>query len=134
MNVHLAAGPARGAARLRISEWHCADPQAQVEMNACAAIDFERADAELNAAWREAIAGARAADREIDRLYDRRPTGEARLREAPARLARLPRRPLQLSNAMKARGGSMEPMLYHGCRAALTRARTRQLTGAGAEQ
>src|SRR4051794_8272733 len=66
----------------RAREYHCSDPQAQMDMNMCAGIDFERADAELNGAWREAIAAARAADREIDRQSDRRPTEEAKMREA----------------------------------------------------
>lgn len=109
-------------------EWNCADPRAQNEMNACAAIDFERADAALNAAWRGLIAGAREADREIDRRHDRRPTGEAKLREAQR--AWLVFRDSHCTyEAYESRGGSMEPMLYHGCRAALTRARIRQLTG-----
>ena len=63
-------------------EWHCDNPQAQMEMNACAAIDFERADAELNAEYRRAIASARDADREFDGAGDRRPGDEATLREA----------------------------------------------------
>ena len=109
-------------------------PQAQMDMNACAAIDFERADAELNAAWREVIAGAREADREIDRHYDSRPTGEAKLREAQR--AWIVFRDAHCTyDAYESRGGSMEPMLYHGCRATLTRARIRQLAGAAdAEQ
>lgn len=115
------------------AEWNCADPRAQNEMNACAAIDFESADAALNDAWRELIAGAREADREIDRRYDRRPTSEARLREAQR--AWLVFRDSHCSyESYESRGGSMEPMLYQGCRAALTRARIRQLTGPGTEQ
>ena len=58
-------------------EWNCDDAQSQMEMNVCAAIDFERADAELNALWPALIAAAREADREIDRDYDDRPTSEA---------------------------------------------------------
>ena len=114
-------------------QWNCENPQAQVEMNACAALDFERADAELNAAWRALIAGAREADREINRSHDRRPTGEAKLREAQ-RAWIVFRDSHCTYESYESRGGSMEPMLYHGCRAALTRARIRQLTGAETEQ
>jgi uncharacterized protein YecT (DUF1311 family) len=104
---------------------HCSDPQNQSDMNICAGIDFERADAELNSAWREAIAGARAADRELDR-DDERPTNEAVLRQAQR--AWLSFRDAHCGwEGYEARGGSMEPMLYNGCRARITRERTAQL-------
>jgi len=124
----------QGALDARHREHDCDAPMAQMDMNACAAIDFERADAELNAAWREVIAGAREADREIDRDHDRRPASEAKLREAQR--AWIVFRDAHCTyDSYESRGGSMEPMLYHGCRAALTRARIRQLTGAAeAEQ
>lgn len=113
----------------RDEAWNCADPQAQVEMNACAALDFARADAELNAAWRDAIAGQRAGDREIDRSYDRRPTGEARLRDAQRAWILFRDAHCTVQGYDEARGGSMEPMVFNGCRAALTRERIRQLAG-----
>ena len=45
-------GSAAGAPGRPDQLHHCDDPQTQSEMNACAALDFERADAELNAAYR----------------------------------------------------------------------------------
>ena len=63
-------------------------------MNVCAAIDFERADAELNAAWRDGDRrGARSRPRARPRL---RPAPDHRGQAArgPARLDRLPRRAL----------------------------------------
>ena len=59
--------------------WNCENPQAQQEMNYCAAQDAERADTELNAAYRVAVAHARETDRsETSRLpSDRRPGEEA---------------------------------------------------------
>jgi uncharacterized protein YecT (DUF1311 family) len=109
-------------------QWNCADPQAQSEMNACAAIDFERADAELNAEYRRAIAHARASDREESgRLEgDARPGEEATLREAQRAWVAFRDAHCRLEG-YEARGGSMEPMLYDGCRAGLTRARIAQL-------
>jgi uncharacterized protein YecT (DUF1311 family) len=107
----------------------CDDPQHQADMNACAAIDFEAADAELNAAWREAVASARAADAEIDRQYDQRPTSEATLREAQRAWIVFRDAHCTLEGYDEARGGSMEPMVYDGCRARLTRQRTAQLLG-----
>ncbi|HMG48007.1 MAG TPA: lysozyme inhibitor LprI family protein [Allosphingosinicella sp.] len=107
-------------------EWHCDNPQAQMEMNACAAIDFERADAQLNAEYRRAIASARDADREFDGAGDRRPGDEATLREAQRAWVAFRDAQCRLEG-YEARGGSMEPMLYEGCRARLTRERIRQL-------
>ena len=105
---------------------NCTDAQSQMDMNFCAEIDFERADADLNAAWREAIAGARAADRDIDRQSDQRATDEAKLREAQR--AWLIFRDAQCTvEGYGERGGSMEPMVYNACRARITRERTAQL-------
>ena len=110
-------------------EHHCDDPQNQHDMNACAAIDFEKADAELNAAWREAIASAQQADRELDRSYDQRPTTEAKLREAQRAWIVFRDAHCTVEGYNEARGGSMESMVYDGCRAQLTRERITQLTG-----
>jgi uncharacterized protein YecT (DUF1311 family) len=96
-------------------------------MNMCAEIDFERADADLNAAWRDAIAEARASDREIDRQYDQRPTEEAKMREAQRAWLVFRDAQCTVEGYGEARGGSMEPMVYSGCRARLTRERIVQL-------
>lgn len=114
-------------------QWNCADPQAQMEMNACAALDFERADAELNAAWREVVADAREADAELDPRYDRRPTSEAKLREAQRAWIVFRDAHCTYQGYGEARGGSMEPMAFEACRTSLTRERIRQLTGAEPE-
>jgi len=112
-------------------DWNCDDPTAQVEMNACAVIDFERADAELNRIWPGLIAGARAADAELDRAHDRRPGFEQVLREAQRAWIAFRDAHCSWDAYGGARGGSMEPMLYEGCRATLTRERLRQLVGDG---
>ena len=112
-------------------EYHCATPetQNQLEMNMCAGLDFEAADRELNVAWREAIADARAADREVDRRYDQRPSEEAKMREAQRAWLLFRDAQCTVEGYEEARGGSMEPMVYSGCRARLTRERTAQLRG-----
>lgn len=110
-------------------EWNCEDPQAQVEMNACAALDFERADAELNAAYRGAIADARANDRGPDSgrpEWDDRPGEEATLREAQRGWLAFRDAHCRLEGYSE-RGGSLEPLVYESCRAGLTRGRTAQL-------
>ena len=109
------------------SEPNCDDPQSQHEMNACAATDFEKADAELNVAWAEALADARVADAELDRDNDQRPTTEAKLREAQRAWIVFRDAHCTVVGYDEARGGSMEPMVYDGCRAAVTRERTAQL-------
>ena len=119
----------QGSLDERAREFQCGDPPHQLAMNMCAGIDFERADVELNAVWREAIADARAADAEIDRRYDQRPTSEAKLREAQRAWIVFRDAHCTLDAYGGARGGSMESMLYQGCRAQLTRERIRQLRG-----
>lgn len=105
---------------------NCEEAMAQMDMNACALLDFEAADAELDARWRDVIADAREADRELDRERDERPASEAVLREAQR--AWIGFRDAHCTwEGYEARGGSMEPMLYNGCRARLTRERIAQL-------
>ena len=112
---------------------NCDNPQAQLEMNMCAEQDFERADAELNRVYRSAIQSAQQADREYARTMANaggsdEPGEEASLREAER--AWVTFRDAQCrGESFEARGGSMQPMLYGGCRATLTRARTAELRG-----
>jgi uncharacterized protein YecT (DUF1311 family) len=80
------------------------------------------------------IAGARGRDRELDRSYDVRPTTEAKLREAQRAWIVFRDAHCTVEGYDQARGGSMEPMVYHGCRARLTRERTRQLEEVDAPQ
>jgi uncharacterized protein YecT (DUF1311 family) len=130
VSTFLLALALQGSLDDRYREYHCDDPQNQHDMTACAAIDFERADAELNAVWAEVIAGAREMDAEIDREFDQAPTSEEVLREAQR--AWIIFRDGQCAyEGHEARGGSMEPMIRNGCRARLTRERTAQLQPQG---
>jgi uncharacterized protein YecT (DUF1311 family) len=118
----------QGSFDARAREYGCNDAQTQLAMNMCAELDFERADLALNAAWRDAIAVARAGDREIDRRSDQRPTEEATMREAQRAWLVFRDAQCTVEGYEEARGGTMEPMVYSGCRARLTRERTAQLT------
>jgi len=115
-------------------QWNCADPQAQQEMNYCAARDAELADTELNAVYRTAIASAQAADRDYARVTggaggrDSGPGEEATLREAQRGWVSFRDANCRLES-FEARGGSMQPMIDGGCRATMTRARTAELRG-----
>jgi uncharacterized protein YecT (DUF1311 family) len=120
----LALQPSPAAQR---REHQCDDPQNQADMNACAALDFAEADAELNRVWARAIAGARRGDAELDREFDRRPTEEARLREAQRAWIIFRDAHCTVQGYQEARGGSMEPLVFEGCRAQLTRERIEQL-------
>ena len=117
----------QGSLDARTREYNCRDPQTQLEMNMCAEVDFERADLELNAAWRDAISAARVSDREIDRQSDQRPTEEAEMREAQRAWLVFRDAQCTVEGYEESRGGTMEPMVYSGCRARLTRERTAQL-------
>ncbi|HEY5710880.1 MAG TPA: lysozyme inhibitor LprI family protein [Allosphingosinicella sp.] len=116
-------------------EYHCSDPQSQMEMNMCAGLDFEAADRELNIAYRSAIRSAQQADREYARIEsaaggDRsgEPGEEATLREAQRAWVGFRDAQCRMES-FEARGGSMQTMLDSGCRATLTRARTAELRG-----
>jgi uncharacterized protein YecT (DUF1311 family) len=108
-------------------EFHCDDPQNQQEMNTCARIEFERADGELNALWRDVIAGAREADRELDRGFDDRPGSEEVLRQAQRAWITYRDAHCTWQGYEEARGGTMEPLVYNSCRASVTRERIAQL-------
>ena len=116
----------QGSLDARARESNCRDPQTQLDMNMCAEIEFERADAQLNAVWRDAIAAARVADREIEQS-DHRPTEEAKMREAQRAWLVFRDAQCTVEGYDEARGGSMEPMVNGQCLARLTRERIAQL-------
>ena len=107
----------------------CGNADNQAEMNMCAARDFEMADRELNIAYQEAIAGARADDVELDREFDKRPGSEEVLRQGQRAWVTFRDAHCTLVGYQEARGGSMEPLSFNSCRASMTRARTAQLRG-----
>ncbi len=103
----------------------CKDPQTQADMNTCAALDYEAADKELNAVWKQARAAAKAVDEEqfqddmrgAEKALVAGQRGWIAYRDGQCELY-----------GFEARGGSMEPMLVSGCMAAMTRARTKELS------
>ena len=118
-------------------ENNCADPQNQAEMNICAGIDYRRADNDLNAAYRTAIAEAQARDRELRTMGstgDTRPGYEATLRAAQRAWLVYREQQCTWQGYNEARGGSMESMVYGGCMAALTRGRIIELRGGQEER
>jgi uncharacterized protein YecT (DUF1311 family) len=104
-------------------EIDCENAMAQQDMNICAYRDFEAADAEVNTVWKDAREAAKESDAELpDELKG---ADKALL---AAQRAWIGYRDAQCELAgFEARGGSMEPMLVSGCKAELTRARTKEL-------
>lgn len=102
---------------------HCEDPQVQHEMNACAQIDWEEADAELNAAYKQ----ARAAMRRIDALQPANEVGAVIALRDAQRAWITYRDAACEAESILFRGGSMEPLILASCMADLTRRRTNDL-------
>lgn len=97
----------------------------QQPMNACAAWDFQQADAELNEVYANAIEYARTIlNYESER--DGRGNAEDRLRAAQRAWITLRDEHCTVWG-FHMRGGSAEPLLYNGCRATMTRERTEDL-------
>jgi uncharacterized protein YecT (DUF1311 family) len=107
----------------------CANAMDQADMTACAGLEYEAADRELNAVWKDAIADAKAQDEELKSMGgDGRPGHEETLRAAQR--AWISYRDAACEyEGFEARGGSMEPMLASFCLARLTRLRTKELLG-----
>lgn len=104
----------------------CANANTQQDMNFCAAQDFAKADEELNAQWSVTAAAMRRRDANTFPPDDGRPGYFDQLLAAQRSWLTF-RDAHCASEGYQVRGGSMEPMLVAGCRAALTRDRTAQL-------
>ncbi|WP_231582103.1 lysozyme inhibitor LprI family protein [Puniceibacterium sp. IMCC21224] len=99
---------------------NCASPTTQYEMTACASIEYEAADADLNAAYKRAMAHAKVMDQGLaaDEV-----TGAVILRDAQR--AWIPFRDKACeAESLKARGGSMQSQLFYLCLTRQTRNRT----------
>ena len=106
--------------------WNCADPQAQQEMNWCAAQDFQKADAALNAQWKLTSAEMKGRDARDGKPADGRPGHMATLLAGQRAWLKFRDSHCDLEG-YQFRGGSMEPLLVATCRTSLTEARTKQL-------
>jgi uncharacterized protein YecT (DUF1311 family) len=104
-------------------EVDCANPTFQMEMTYCAEQDWNRADAELNAAYKEARARMQALDAGLP----------ADQRGAAEYLKQAQRAWIEFRDAACAaegytmHGGSAEPMVIYSCRARLTEQRSADL-------
>ncbi|MBV6648374.1 MAG: DUF1311 domain-containing protein [Hoeflea sp.] len=102
----------------------CIDPQTQMEMTYCAGVDYNEADADLNALWPKIVAAAKQNDEYVaDMARDRGvPTTLEALRTAQR--AWITFRDAQCEyEAYEVFGGTMQPMVGSLCLARLTRER-----------
>jgi len=101
----------------------CNNAETQLEMTFCAEKDWQGADAELNAAYKTAMADMKETDSYLP--DDLKGAADA-LRDAQR--AWIPYRDKACASyGYLARGGSMEPQLIYICRAELTRQRIKEL-------
>nr|WP_073014893.1 lysozyme inhibitor LprI family protein [Roseibium suaedae] len=105
---------------------NCKDPQTQMEFTYCAEQDWQAADAELNKAYKAAMAQMKSYDEGLAE-YAKELVGAANaLKEAQR--AWIPYRDKACEAfGFQARGGSMEPQLIYDCNARMTRIRTDEL-------
>lgn len=104
----------------------CANAQTQADMNQCAYQDFEKADAELNAVYKQAMAAARSNDKEAADMGEHYVGAVEELKKAQR--AWIDYRDGHCDGmSREALGGSMQPMLISGCQATMTQARTKEL-------
>jgi uncharacterized protein YecT (DUF1311 family) len=102
---------------------NCQNPQTQTDMNICAGLDYKAADAELNRAYKAAM----AAMKDMDANLPPELKGGVKALRAAQR-AWIPYRDKACeAYGFMARGGSMESMLVGTCLADLTRKRTGEL-------
>ncbi|MDK1489926.1 lysozyme inhibitor LprI family protein [Sinorhizobium sp. 7-81] len=104
----------------------CPNAVTQMDMNICAGQDYDRADAELNKVYRQAVAATQAMDKELGEIDAAYVGANEALKKAQRAWIGYRDGQCELAG-FEARGGSMEPMLVSGCLAELTRKRTTEL-------
>ncbi|MDF1606663.1 lysozyme inhibitor LprI family protein [Hoeflea sp. YIM 152468] len=107
----------------------CLDPQTQVELTYCASVDYESADADLNALWPDIVAAAKTNDEYVADMIAGSdvPTTLEALRTAQR--AWIKYRDAQCEyEAYEVFGGTAQPMVGSLCLARLTRERIEVLS------
>jgi uncharacterized protein YecT (DUF1311 family) len=107
---------------------NCKDPQSNLEMKMCAQQDFQRADAELNKVYAEAVAGARAQNQAL-----RDNPGNEKAPDSVVLLRKAQRAWIAFRDANCAYeyqiyyGGSHASLAYSLCQVTMTKARIAEL-------
>lgn len=105
-------------------EVDCANAMAQVDLNACAYQDWEAADADLNAAYKRAMALLQDWDANLPSAEQ---GGAQALKEAQRAWITFRDKACE-AEGYAFKGGSAEPLLVYGCMRVLTEERTAHLT------
>ena len=106
----------------------CNNAQNQADMNQCAYMDFDKADKQLNAVYKQALKSQADMDKQ-NAEFDENQAGAVKALKKAQRAWIDYRDGECAAEGFQARGGSMEPMLISGCKAKLTRQRTGELKG-----
>lgn len=107
----------------------CIEPQSQMEMTYCASVDYEKADADLNALWPDVVAAAKSNDEYVAEQVEGTdvPTTLEALRSAQRAWIKF--RDAQCEyEAYEVFGGTAQPMVGSLCLARLTRERIQVLS------
>jgi uncharacterized protein YecT (DUF1311 family) len=104
----------------------CNNAQTQADMTNCAGQDFEKADKELNAVYKEAMASQVALDKQSAEISPDYVGAVKALKKAQR--AWIDYRDGECEGvSYQAAGGTMQPMLELGCKADLTNKRIKEL-------
>lgn len=104
----------------------CSNAQTQADMTNCAGQDFEKADKELNAVYKKAMASQVALDKQSAEISPEYVGAVKALRKAQR--AWIDYRDGHCEGvSYEAAGGTMQPMLELGCKADLTNKRVKEL-------
>ncbi|WP_251566892.1 lysozyme inhibitor LprI family protein [Erythrobacter sp. 3-20A1M] len=103
----------------------CENPQTQTALTMCSKRDFDRADAAMNAVWKEVRAVAKNADADVRYEDDQAGYWDTLLKAQRAWLTYRDEHCRYASYDV--RGGSLQPMLINNCTTDLTNARTMEL-------
>jgi uncharacterized protein YecT (DUF1311 family) len=128
MPLALAFAAALASAAEPAPPLNCKDPQSNLEMKMCAQQDFERADAELNKVYADAIAGARQQNQALrdNPGNEKAPDSEALLRKAQR--AWLAFRDANCAYEYQIYyGGSHASLAYSLCQVSMTKTRIAEL-------
>ena len=104
----------------------CDNAMTQTEMNICSWQSYQRADAELNAAWSRASEHAKEMDRNAAESVGGT-REDSRLLAAQRAWLKFRDAHCLAENGEREGGGTIWPLLQNGCLEALTEARTAQL-------
>jgi uncharacterized protein YecT (DUF1311 family) len=126
VGLFLAIAAAPALAQDGEPEIDCENAMAQQEMNYCAGKDFETADAELNAVYKQAIAAMRATDTDMAEIGENYVGAVEALKKAQRGWIAYRDGTCDLAG-FAMRGGTAEPLLVSGCLAETTRKRTKEL-------